>query len=87
MDRIKGNVHSISLMAKAPLLIMIRVKNQNLMVFGLPDAFLMALLSIRTEIPLRGCSGKAGYIRERLPLRMAVTFLRAKRPDASISRH
>jgi hypothetical protein len=50
MGHIKANVHSISLMAKAPLNLKIQATTQNLMVIGLPASFMMALLFTRTEI-------------------------------------
>jgi hypothetical protein len=59
MDLMKVNVHSISLMAKALLLIKIQVTTNNSMVIGLLASFMMALLFTRTEIHLQDCSEMA----------------------------
>ena len=51
------------------------------------EIFMKELESTRTEIPLRDYSRKVGNMMGRLPLQMEETFLKAKRPDASISRN
>jgi hypothetical protein len=48
---------------------------------------MMALLFTRTEIHLQDCSEMAEDIMGRWPMQMGVTYLRARRPDASISRN
>jgi hypothetical protein len=67
---IEVNAHLKSLMAKETCTIENPPTTMGSMVIGLVANFMTALLSTRTEIPLRAYSETAGDMMARLPFRM-----------------
>jgi len=84
---IEVNAHLKSLMAKEPCTIENPPTTMGSMAIGLVANFMMALLSTKTEIPLRACSETVGDTKARLTMQMTAAYFRGKIPEVRNSRN